>query len=136
MVQEEGADLVEGERRQHRQAGAAAAAAGGFRLAHQMEVVEEALAVLPKMAVAEVEQPGRQWEVMAAAAAAQPTMAVVEEEQPGRWLEAKGARLLLGRAVVVAPRQLAQVVPVERWKLEAEEVLPGFSQVIPGPVGK
>lgn len=113
MVQEEGADLVEEERRQHRQAGAAAGA-GGFRLAHQMEVVEEALAVLPKMAVAEV-------------------------EQPGRWLEAKGvagARLLLGRAVGVAPRQLAQVVPVERWKLEAEEVLPGFSQVIPGPVGK
>lgn len=44
--------------------------------------------------------------------------------------------MLLGRAVGVAPSQLAPVERVERWKLVAEEVLPGFSQVTPGPVGK
>lgn len=105
----EEAGLAEEEPRQQHQTGAAAgAAAGGFRLAHQMGVA-------------------------AVAAVAQPRMAVVEEEQLGRWLEAMEvaeAHLLLGRAVGVALRHLAPVVLVvlvERWKLVVEEVLPGSS---------
>lgn len=114
VVQAGEADLEEEVERQQLHQVVAAAAVAGFRLARQLEEAEEVVA-------------------------AQPRMAVAEEEQPGRWLEvmevAQG-HLLLGRAVEVAPRQLAAAVPEERWRLVAEEALPGFSQVGLGPAGK
>lgn len=111
-VQAEAAGLEEEKCQHHRVV--AAAAVVGFRLARHLEAME-------------------------AAAVARPMMVAVAEEQPGRWLEAREvaeARLLLGQAVGVVPRQLAAAVLGERWKLVVGEVLPGFSQVNPGSVGK
>lgn len=73
------------------------------------------------------------------AVAAHSRMAVAEEERPGRWLqvmEVAEAHLLLARAAGAAQRKPAVVVPGERWRLVAEEVLPGFSQGGPGQVGR
>lgn len=74
-----------------------------------------------------------------AVVAAHSRMVAAEEERPGRWLQAMEvaeAHLLLVRAVEAAQRKPAVVVPGGRWRLVAEEVLPGFSQGGPGRVGR
>lgn len=91
-------------------------------------------------AVVEVLRLARQLEEAAAAAVAHSRTAEAEEERPGRWLEVMevaGAHLLLARVVEAAQRLLVRAaVPGERWMLVMEEVLPGFSQVDPAPVGR
>lgn len=75
----------------------------------------------------------------AAAAAVHSRTVVAEEERLGRWLEVTEvaqAHLLPARAVGAAQRQLAAVVPGERWRLVVEVVPQGFSQADPAPVGR
>jgi hypothetical protein len=112
-VQAEGGDLEEEGCPQLHPGAAGVVVVAGFRLERQLEG-EAGPAAQSRMTVAMEEQLGRWWGVMAVAQ----------------------GHLLLGQAVGAAPMNPAAVVPGEHWTLVAEEALPGFSQVNPGPAGK